>query len=194
MVRASKREKGSSTNMLSGIFYPVFNKLSDYRFEENASDFFLISKRVADVLRSTYRERNRFLRGYIQVMGFDKTTLSYKASERKAGTSKYSKRKLFNLAIAAISSFSKKPLYFALAVAGIFSALSLILAIYSIYMFFFGDNPPSGYTTLVVFMSVCFTMVYLILAIMSIYIGFSFDEVKDRPIYLVKESKTIKHE
>ncbi len=193
MVRESKREKGSGINTLSGLFYPLFNKLSDYRFEENASDFFLISHRVAEALRTTFRERNRFLRGYIQIMGFDKTTCAYSAPKRTAGTSKYSKRKLFQLAIAAISSFSKKPLYFALAVSGIFASLSLVLAAYSVYMFFLGDHPPSGYTTLVVFMSVCFTMVYLILAIMSIYIGFSFDEVKDRPIYLVKESKSFKN-
>lgn len=190
MIRDSKREKGATTNLFSKTFYAIMNRFSDYQFEENASDFFLISKRVVDVLKSNYRERNRFVRGYIQVMGFDKTSIKYQAATRTTGVSKYNKRKLFKLAVAAISSFSKKPLFFALGTSFAFAILSILLAVYSIWMFFFGDAPPSGYTTLIVFMSVCFTIVYVLLAIISIYLGFNFEEVKDRPIYLVKESKS----
>jgi dolichol-phosphate mannosyltransferase len=62
----------------------------------------------------------------------------------------------------------------------------VILAMYSIYIYFFGDTPPSGYTTLVLFMSISFTILFFLVGIIGIYVGYNFDENKKRPLYIIK--------
>ena len=94
MVRTSNKSAGAIKNFTSRAFYRVINALSDQvKLEENASDFFAISSRVADVLRTNYREKTRFLRGYVQSVGFRKTTLEYTAAERAGGASHYTLKK-----------------------------------------------------------------------------------------------------
>lgn len=192
MSRKHRDDNGFFKNALSKLFYRMMNGLSDYKFEAGASDFFMISSRVADVLRSNFRERNRFLRGYIQIVGYNRTTIEFDAGARAAGESKYSYGKLASLANIAIFSFSKKPLYLALWMAIIFMVLTSVVTLYSLGVYFFGDRPPSGYTTLIVFMSVCFTILYFLVAILSIYIGKGIEEIKERPIYLLRNARGVK--
>lgn len=191
MSRMHREDNGFLKNAFSKVFYKMMNGLSDYKFEAGASDFFLISGRVADVLRSNFRERNRFLRGYIQIVGFNRTTLEFDAGKRAAGESKYSYSKLASLANIAVFSFSRKPLYLALVVAVAFMVLTSVVAVYSLIVYFFGDRPYSGYTTIIVFISVCFTILYFLLAILSIYIGKGIEEIKERPIYLLKNARGV---
>jgi dolichol-phosphate mannosyltransferase len=186
MSRKSREDHGVFKRGLSRWFYRLLNNLSDFKFEENASDFFLISKRVAEFLEWNYNERNRFIRGFIQTIGFNRKTLEFDAPKRQGGESKYSFRTLLSLANIAIFSFSKKPLYLALLIALIFIFLTGIVAIFSLGVYFFGEKPPPGYTTLIIFLSVCFTIQYLLIGILSIYIGKSIEEIKERPIYIVK--------
>jgi len=189
MVRKKRKDNGFFKNFLSGTFYKIMNKVSDYSFDKNSSDFFGITKQIAEILKTNFRERNRFLRGYIQIIGFNKTTIEFTAPKRFAGESKYSYRRLMSLASIALLSFSKKPLYFALLVSLFFILFTFVISVYSIYMYFWGDNPPSGYTTLIIFMSIGFSLMFVLIAILSLYIGRSYDEIKERPIYLVKNSR-----
>ena len=181
MVRTANRSAGLIKNITSAGFYGVMNALSGTRFEKNASDFFGISARAAEVLRHDYRERVRFLRGYVQSLGFRSTTLSYEAAERAAGHSKYSIRKLFRFSMNTIMSFSDLPLRLGI-YAGIASgALGVLLLLYSIFTKLrFGA--PDGYTTIIVVICFMFSMLFLILGIMGQYIGVLFQEVKGRPI------------
>ena len=189
MVRESRADK-RNTQRASAWFYRLLNALSDFHFEENASDFFLISHRVADILRTNFRERNRFLRGYVQTLGFDKTSLPYDAGARAAGESKYRWAGLLNLASIAIFSFSRKPLYAAMALSLVFFLVTMGVGGYSLWVYFFGDTPPAGYTTLVVFLSLSFTMLFFVLGVLSMYIGRGVEEIQERPIYLVKSRKS----
>lgn len=75
MIRVSNKSAGILKNITSKVFYKVVNILSDTSFEENASDFFAVSSRVAAILRKNYREKNRFLRGYVQIVGFKRTAI-----------------------------------------------------------------------------------------------------------------------
>ena len=190
MTRTSRADK-KHTQRASSWFYRLLNTLSDFHFEENASDFFLISARVAEILRTSFRERNRFLRGYVQTLGFDKTSLTYDAGARAAGESKYKWAGLFNLANIAIFSFSRKPLYAAMAMAVTFFLMTVGVAGYSLVVYFFGDKPPAGYTTLIVFLSLSFTMLFFVLAVLSMYIGRGVEEIQERPIYLIKERRSV---
>ena len=166
----------------------MLNALSDFHFEENASDFFLISHRVADILRTNFRERNRFLRGYVQTLGFDKRrchTMPRRGQRARANTAGQG----FSTWLRSPFSFSRKPLYAAMALSLVFFLVTMGVGGYSLWVYFFGDDPPAGYTTLVVFLSLSFTMLFFVLGVLSMYIGRGVEEIQERPIYLVKNRK-----
>ncbi len=177
-------------NSPSPLFYQLLNKISPYEITANASDFFLISAKVADILRNDYRERVRFLRGFIQIIGFKKMNLEFEVDERKGGKSKYSIRKLVSLSVTAAATLSKLPLKFGIYMGLASGLFSILLAVYSIVMKFI-DQPVSGYTTIVVFLGLMFSIQFLILGILGEYIGFLFDEQKKRPIYIVDKTSNI---
>jgi dolichol-phosphate mannosyltransferase len=157
-------------------------------FDENASDFLAIGKKVADVLRKNYREKNRFLRGYVQSVGYKKTSLTYEAGERAGGHSKYTFRKLLHFSVNALVGFSDFPLKIGI-YAGIFSAaLGVIALIYTLLTF---RTAPSGYATIVVLICFLFAMLFLVVGIIGEYISILFREMKDRPIYLVEKTQNM---
>ena len=186
MIREKREDNSWLKNWFSRRFYGLINRLSEYQLDESASDFFLISKPVADVLRNDFRERNRFLRGFIQIIGFSKTSLQYVAPRRPAGHSKYSFFRLLKLSANAIISFSKMPLYLGIYIGVLFAFFSLVLGVYTIWQFLFGDTPPSGYTTIVLFISLSFSVLFILIGIIGTYVGYIFEENKRRPIYIVK--------
>lgn len=187
MVRTKNEDAGIIKRITSKAFYRVLNMISPVKFENNASDFFAVSKRVADVLKKDYRERVRFLRGFVQNIGFDKTTIEFEARKRQAGESKYSLSKLIKFSVNALFSFSDLPLKLGV-YSGLFVALcGTILMIYTIVnkiMY----NVPSGYSTIIVVMCFMFAILLMIIGIIGEYIAIVFAEIKERPIYIVKDA------
>lgn len=188
MVRTKNSSAGLLKNITSSGFYWVINHISDVHFEPNASDFFAVSRKVADVLKRSYREKVRFLRGYVQNVGFHKTVLEYEAGVRVAGESKYSIKKLFHFSVNTILCFSNMPLKLGI-YAGGFSALLGVLVM--IYTLFTRQGAPSGYATIVVLICFMFAMMFLMIGIIGEYIAILFMELKDRPIYIVEETKNL---
>jgi len=186
MVRTLRKDAGLIQKMNSKLFYKFVNSISSVKLAENASDFFLISQKVCKLLRSNFRERTRFLRGIIQLVGFKKTTLEYVAPKRIAGKSKYSFFKLLKLSFTAISSFSKLPLQLGIITGLIFSAISIILIVFSLVMWILDKTIP-GYTTLIIFMSAFAGIQLFVTGLIGQYISYVFDEVKERPVYIVNE-------
>ena len=186
MVRTERKDAGIVQKINSKLFYKFINSISSVKLAENASDFFLISQKVCKLLRSDFRERTRFLRGIIQLVGFKKTTIEYIAANRAAGKSKYSFFKLLKLSLTAISSFSKLPLQLGIITGLIFSAMSIILILYSLIMWILGKTIP-GYTTLIIFMSAFAGIQLFVTGLIGQYISYVFDEVKERPVYIVDE-------
>lgn len=190
MIRTSNTDAGLIKNITSSIFYSGINLLSKNKLEKNASDFFAISKKVANVLRKDYREKVRFLRGYVQNIGFKKTSLPYIAQKRVAGHSKYSLHKLLKFSMDTILCFSDMPLKLGL-YAGTFSIfLGLLMAIYTIVTWA-RVGTPNGYATIIVLLCFMFAMLFLIVGIIGQYISILFTELKNRPIYIVDESLNI---
>ncbi len=185
MVRTERADGGFSKHLTSKLFYHIINRLSDVSLEHGASDFFLISKKVIEVLQKDYRERTRFLRGIIQSIGFNKGSITYEAPSRAAGKSKYSLWKLLKLSFSAIASFSKTPLKIGIYLGLFFVLLSILLIIYSLVMWIV-DTPISGYTTLIIFLSAFAGIQLLVTGAIGYYIGFIFDEVKQRPLYIIQ--------
>lgn len=187
MVRTANKSAGLIKNITSGMFYKILNTMSEVHFEENASDFFAITKKPADVLRKHFRESSRFLRAYVQSIGFRKTTIEYEAHDRAAGESKYSIRNLFKFSVQAMLSYSDLPLKIA-SLCGTFAGIAcVILIIYSIYMKI-RVGAPGGYTTTVVVICFMFTVLFFLLGIIGEYLSVILSEIRRRPIYLVRDT------
>lgn len=186
MVRTQNKSAGIVKNITSSGFYWVINTLSDVKFQPNASDFFAVSRQAADVLRENYREKVRFLRGYVQNIGFQKTTIEYEAHDRVAGESKYSIRKLFAFSVNTIMCFSNLPLKLGI-YAGVFAALLGVIVM--VYTLCTRQGAPSGYATIVILNCFMFAILFVIVGIIGEYIAILFSELKDRPIYIVEENR-----
>ena len=190
MVRTRNQSAGLIKNITSSGFYWLINRISDVHFEPNASDFFAVSRSVAEVLKGNYREKVRFLRGYVQNVGFQKTTLEYEAGVRVAGESKYSLKKLFIFSVNTILCFSNMPLKLGI-YAGILSGAAGMAVL--VYTLFTRQGAPSGYATIVVLICFMFAMMFLLIGIIGEYIAILFTELKDRPVYIVRETANIEH-
>lgn len=190
MARTQNKSAGWLKNFTSAAFYKVINYLSDVKFQPNASDFFAMNREAADVLRNNYREKVRFLRGYVQSIGFNRTVLEYEARPRFAGESKYNIKSLLKFSINTILCFSDLPLKL-----GIYSGcgvalFGLLVMIYTIWTWF-TYGAPDGYATIVVLISFMFAMLFVIVGIIGEYIAILFAEMKDRPIYIVRDTENL---
>lgn len=186
MVRISNKSAGLLKNITSKLFYKFINLLSDQtKFENNSSDFFAINRKIANVLHNNYREKMRFLRGYVQNIGGKQTTLSYEAARRAGGKSHYGINKLMKLAVSSIVLFSNFPLKVGIYAGGLSALFGLIVLIYTLCTY---PGAPSGYATIVVLICFLFAALFIIIGIIGEYIAILFAELKDRPIYIVDET------
>ena len=170
----------------SSIFYRLINQLSSIKMRNNSSDFFLISRRVADIFRNAYREKVRFIRGFIQSIGFETTTLTFRPDKRLAGKSKYNFKGLSSLAFNAIFSLSNRPLRLSILFSLGFVLFTIVLIVYSLIKFFYGESPPSGYTTIIIFLSLSFSFLFITLTVISLYFEKIVEEMRQRPLYIIK--------
>ncbi len=188
MVRTKNKSAGIIKNITSSAFYKFLNKISDVKLENNASDFFAMTSNAANVLKTNYREKVRFLRGYVQNIGFNRATIEYEARERVAGESKYSIAKLFKFSINTILCFSDLPLKLGIYSGIIVGLLGLMVMVETIYEWAV-KGTPNGYATIVVLLCFMFAMLFVIVGIIGEYIAILFTELKDRPIYIIHDTK-----
>lgn len=151
----------------------------------NHADFRLMSRRALEIL-SRYQEKNLYLRGIIPLIGLDSTTVDDAIGERAAGASKYTLTKMLNLAIDGITSFSVKPIWGIVYLGVIMIVISLCILIYVIHALIIG-TAVSGWASLM--LSIWFVGGITLVAIggIGIYIGKIYTEVKNRPLYNIKE-------
>ena len=175
---------------ISTCFYFLINKISTVPIDYNAADFRLMDHKVVDILRQM-RERHRFLRGMVNWVGFRTIKLKFKCNKRLHGRTKYSLKKMVRFAIDGIVSFSGVPLIAAALLGFILAALSLLYGCFAIYQRFFRGNTPSGWASLLVSFLFLNGMVIFFLGVIGIYITAIHDEVKQRPVYIIRESAGI---
>ena len=190
MVRRSRKKESLLRKLPAVTFYKLLNMLSPIKFENNSSDFFAFSKRVATILKKDYRENVRYLRGFVQSVGFKKTTLSFEAQERAFGESKYNLAKLIKFSMATICSFSDMPLKLGIYSGLVVALFGVILMIYTIIEKII-HGAPSGYSTIIVAMSFMFGIVLCVIGIIGQYISVLFSEIKNRPIYILDDTKNL---
>jgi len=175
----------------SESFYRVINRIGNTRILPGSADFRLMNRSVVDSL-CTMREYQRFIRGMVAWMGYRTVILPYTPGQRIGGKSKYSASKMFNLALNAIFSFSLVPLYISITIGGIFLLLALVEMIY-VLSFWIGGRQASlapGWSSLMFVLLVVGGALMITLGIIGIYVGYIFQEVKKRPIYLIRNIHT----
>jgi len=185
-VRTSTEDAGAFKNITSSLYYKLINTMSEVRITPGGSDFRLMDRKALEAFK-LYRERARFIRGMVNNLGFRYTTISFVAPPRFAGHSKYSLKKMFRFALDGITSFSRTPLRLALYI-GVFSGLcSLLLLFHVIYVKYIIQDAVPGWTTLAAALFFLGGMQLIGIGIVGEYVGRIFDEVKQRPLYLVRE-------
>lgn len=185
--RQESESLGAFKRFTSDLFYRLINWLGDTHILPGAADFRLMSRTAVLGLRSM-REYHRFLRGMVAWMGFRTVILPYQQPPRLAGKSKYSARKMLHLAANAIFSFSLVPLYFSLSLGGIFLLLAAAQAVWVLSLWLRGayDQLVPGWSSLMFVLLIIGGILMVSIGFIGIYIGYIFQEIKRRPVYLVR--------
>jgi dolichol-phosphate mannosyltransferase len=190
IVYTIRKETGDITlfkRISSKLFYWIMNHICDVNINENAADFRLITKKVQSVFKDNIRERNRFIRGLITWVGFKSIGIEYIVQKRVKGTSKYTFKKMFTLAFTGIVSFSTFPLKLGLYLGTLLGIFSLSYSIYALYMVLLTDKTVPGWASLFILMSFLGAIQCFLIGLIGLYISFVFEEVKNRPIYLIDD-------
>ena len=184
-----RRGEGKVLSFFKKSFYNVINHLSDVNLHSDASDFRTFRRSVRDSLLEL-AEYHRFSKGLFAWVGYETHFIPYVACERHAGTTKWSFRKLMNYAIEGIIGFSTKPLRYSIyigsvtAVAAVFYLMWIILE-----KLIWGIDVP-GYATLIVLILLLGSIQLFCIGIIGEYVGRTFEQSKDRPVYVAKEVLT----
>ncbi|HSL31294.1 MAG TPA: glycosyltransferase family 2 protein [Anaerolineales bacterium] len=191
IVQAQRVEEGQSVSfkrLTSTGFYALINRISGTHMEPGAADFRGMSRQVVAALKSM-PEYHRFLRGMISWVGYRSVILPYHETRRVGGRSKYSLGKMFRLAMDAIFSFSLMPLYIGLSAGGLFFCLAALEMIYVLSFWVTGrtSSLAPGWSSLMFVILIVGGMIMILLGFIGIYVGYIFQEVKRRPVYLLKK-------
>jgi dolichol-phosphate mannosyltransferase len=166
-------------------FYRLLRRVANVEIPLDSGDFCIMSRQVVDQL-IRMPERNRFVRGIRSWVGLNQIGLPYKRDIRHAGRPKYTFGRLILLALDGLISFSHAPLRIASLSGLIISMLSFLLAVfYTVKKLTTGLNPP-GFATLVVAIFFLAGIQLITIGVIGEYIGRIFDEVKQRPLYVVR--------
>ena len=183
-VKVSRKADPLMKRMTAQAFYKLQASMG-VESVFNHADFRLMSRRALQMLEG-YSERNLYLRGLIPMIGLPSTTVDDAISERQAGASKYTLKKMLNLALDGITSFSVKPLYCIIYLGIAFLFISLGIGIYVLHALIAGTAVP-GWSSLILSVWLVGGFVLICVGITGVYIGKIYNEVKRRPLYNIQD-------
>jgi glycosyltransferase involved in cell wall biosynthesis len=170
-------------------FYKLFSAIGDVALEPDSGDFRLLDRAPLDALLSM-RERNRFLRGMTVWIGYTQTAVPYEREARRAGETKYTLRRMLGFSLDAISSFSHRPLQLATFIGFLCSALAFVLIPVVIGLRLAGSYLP-GFGTITIAVLLLGGIQLMAIGMIGEYVGRIYDEVKGRPLYLVRTRRNV---
>jgi dolichol-phosphate mannosyltransferase len=177
---------GAFKGWTSALFYRLINRIGDTHILPGGADFRLMTRQTVLALREL-RETHRFLRGMVGWMGFRTAVLPYSPEERLAGRTKYSLGRLLRLSTDAVFSFSLIPLYFIIFLGALFLLGAVAEVIYVLSLWFIRpDSLPAGWSSLMFILLVVGGTVMVSVGVIGVYVGYIFQEVKRRPLYLIR--------
>ena len=185
VVEAYKETRGNESFFYrfgAGLFYGAMDKMAGLRLS-NASDFKLLDRRFVDAW-STLGERNLFFRGMCSWLGFKRREVRFQVPVRVAGSSRWSLSRLTRLALNGITAYSSLPLHFTTLLGIAFLTFSLIMGVHTLYMKMIGEA-VSGFATVILLLLMVGSCILISLGIIGEYLGRIYEEVKQRPRYLV---------
>lgn len=185
-LRKDGQETGFLKRSTSALFYRVISRIGSIDLRSGAADYRLLDRRVVDVIRDSLPERNMFLRGVVAWVGFRIEFLEFTPEQRLRGVSKYRASILFNFAVQGISSFSKMPLRLCTLTGLVVAAASMLMGVALVIAYFsgFGES-VAGWASLMTFVSLIGGLQLFFMGVFGEYLGQVFDEVKNRPRYIV---------
>ncbi|MFO0678999.1 MAG: glycosyltransferase family 2 protein [Polyangiaceae bacterium] len=174
------------------IFYRTFAAMIPIEVPLDTGDFRLMSRKVVLALRSL-REAHRFVRGMVSWVGFRQTAVLYDRHERFAGETKYPLSKMIRFAIDGITSFSVLPLRFSTYLGMFVSVVAIAVALWAVVAQVVFHATVPGWTAIVVLVALLAAAQLLMIGILGEYIGRIYEQVKERPLYVVKEKVNLAH-
>jgi dolichol-phosphate mannosyltransferase len=186
-VRSERKGETWFKEFTAKLFYRIIYRITDIDIPRDTGDFRLMDRKVVDALK-TMREKHRFMRGLSVWVGFRQTGVQYVRAERYAGETKYPLRKMLKFALDGITSFSYLPLQLATYVGFVVAGLAVLGIIATIILRLSGSQAFYGQATTLVSVLFLGGVQLISLGIIGEYLGRIYDEVKGRPLYIVREA------
>jgi polyisoprenyl-phosphate glycosyltransferase len=191
VVYAQRRTRDGETWFKRGtakLFYRLIRRMTTIDIPVDTGDFRLMSRRVVEDLKRLH-EHNRFVRGLVTWVGYNQTAVLYDRDRRYGGATKYPIAKMMKFALDGITGFSSQPLRLASHAGVLFAACSLaLMVLFIVYKLAGGRGIIPGWTSLIVAVLFLGGVQLLAVGILGEYIGRIYEEVKQRPLYLVRDS------
>jgi dolichol-phosphate mannosyltransferase len=172
----------------SRLYYRLLDAIGDVRIAPGSADYMLLDRSVVDVINGL-EDQEIFLRGLVRWLGFPLVTVPFSRGVRREGDSKYSLRRMVELALTGIAAHSVRPLRFAIWVALGFAAVGMLFVVYSIVSFLFVQHTVAGWSSIMAAIAILGAAQLLVLGIIGEYVGRILRETRKRPNYVVLETE-----
>ncbi len=179
----------AAKRLTSKLYYRVLDAIGDVRIEPGSADYMLLDRAVVNVVNSL-EDQDIFLRGLVRWLGFPLVTIPYARGTRQHGETKFSVRRMVELALSGIAAHSVRPLRFAIWLALGFALVSLLFIAYAIVSFLFIQHTVAGWSSLVAVIAILGAAQLLVLGIIGDYVGRILRETRKRPSYIVAETES----
>jgi len=186
-IRKKTKGCGLIKRITSAMYYKILAKIADVHMNPAAADFRLLDRKVVDHLKEL-GERNKFIRGLVDWLGFRSYGLEYTAEKRYAGKSKYSMKRMILFSLDGITSFSISPLRISSIFGFFVSLLSFIYLIFVLLVHFFTDRTIPGWSSLILCILFLGGIQLIAIGILGEYIGRIYIEIKKRPAYIIDKT------
>ncbi len=186
LARRIRRKDSFFKNIFSQLFYRILTYLSGANYDSSIANFGIYKKEVIITINDL-PEKNRFFPSMIKWVGYKQTAIDVNHAKRGVGKSSYNYRKLLNLSLDIILSYSDKPLRLTIKLGLILIFLASIFSCILLYKWYLGEIEVLGYTSLILSIWFLSGIIILILGVVGLYIGKIFENVKNRPTYIIKE-------
>ncbi|MBR2677360.1 MAG: glycosyltransferase family 2 protein [Solobacterium sp.] len=192
-VKRTERHESAMTRFLSKMFYKVYNIFADDYYDPGIGNFSIASRRAVDAYLSM-NETNRAYTMFLKWLGYPSVTIEMPSDERAEGKSSYSFSKKMRYAMEEITSQSNKPLHIAIYIGLTFAFLSFLTILYLVIRHFVDGSVPEGWISLMASIFLIGGLIMSTLGVHGLYVGNIYNEVRNRPLYVVEETRNLEEQ
>jgi polyisoprenyl-phosphate glycosyltransferase len=174
-------------SLSSRLYYRMLDAIGDVSIEPGSADYMLLDRQVVDTIND-FADQDVFLRGTVRWLGYPTETVNFSRGARTYGESKYTYRRMLDLAVMGIAAHSVRPLRLAIWLALVFATLGVLLLVYSIASYFLIET-VTGWTSLMATVAILGAAQLLVLGIIGEYVGRALRESRGRPTYVIGETE-----